>query len=112
MNRFLCLALNLNLMKKNSLPVGIIVSIVFGCILVLSSCTPTKNVLYFQTLQQEANIPVLVDSNFELKIRKNDLIGITIISPDPISTPLFNGLQSTSPSPLDKPEGSAGGSSG
>jgi hypothetical protein len=63
-------------------------------------------------LQQDANIPVLVDSNFELKIRKNDLIGITIISPDPISTPLFNGLQSTSPSPLDKPEGSSGGASG
>ena len=111
-NHLICaFAFNLNLMKKNSLPVSIIVSIV-GCMYFLSSCSPTKNVLYFQTLQQDTNIPVLVDSNFELKIRKNDLLGITIISPDPISTPLFNGLQSTSPSPLDKPEGSSGGASG
>ncbi|HEY8688110.1 MAG TPA: polysaccharide biosynthesis/export family protein [Chitinophagaceae bacterium] len=43
----------------------------------------------------------------ELKIRKNDLLSIIIISPDPVSTPLFNGSQGTSTS-----SGASSGTSG
>ncbi len=78
----------------------------------LTSCTPTKNVVYFQNLQTDTTLHNLVNNNLELKIRKNDLLGISIISPDPISTPLFNGLSSTSSSSGESGGGSTGGSGG
>lgn len=72
--------------------------IAFSFIALFDSCTSPKNVVYFKNLQKDTSIPSLIEDNFELKIRKNDLIDINIISPDPISTPLFNGMQSTSSS--------------
>jgi len=64
----------------------------------LTSCTPTKNVVYFENLANDTTLHTLINSNLELKIRKNDLLGINIISPDPVSTPLFNGSQGSSAS--------------
>ena len=61
------------------------------CIVILNSCATPKNVVYFQNLQKDTTLHNLVNNNLELKIRKNDLLGINIVSPDPISTPLFNG---------------------
>ena len=86
-----------NLMKKNSPALNLLyIIIALGYIVSLGSCKPVKNVVYFQNVQNDTNIPTFVDTNFELRIRKNDLLGITIISPDPITTPLFNGSQSIS----------------
>lgn len=86
-------------MKKNSLYFhlfNIFAVIVF--LIALASCTPAKNVVYFQNVPQNVTIPALVDNNLELKIRKNDLINISIISPDPVTTPLFNGIPGSSSS--------------
>lgn len=93
-------------MKKNSLVFHTFyIGIALICFLAFESCNTPKNVVYFQNLQKDTDIPALVDNNFELRIRKNDLLGINIVAPDLESTPLFNGLQSISTS-----SGDAGGS--
>lgn len=56
----------------------------------LSSCVSEKNLVYFQNLQKDTELHNVVDNNFELKIRKNDMLYIGITSPDPVSTPVFN----------------------
>ena len=94
----LCLALNLNLMKKRSLALNIFIVIAYGCILLLGSCTPAKNVVYFQNIQKDTNIPGLIDSNFESKIRKNDLLSINIVSREAISNALYNAPQGSTTS--------------
>ncbi len=76
-------------------------------IVFLGSCTPVKNVVYFQNLQKDTTLHTFVNPNMELKIRKNDLLGINVISPDPVSTPLFNGVQSSA-----APSSTGGGPSG
>src|SRR5688500_12540562 len=65
-------------------------------ITLFNACTTPKNVVYFQNMRNDAEIQRVVDNNFELRIRKNDVLGINIISPDPVTTPLFNGAQGTS----------------
>lgn len=84
---------NLNLMKKNS---SFFYIILFFFAIYLSSCTPAKNVVYFKNVPAELEMQTLLDQNWELRIRKNDLLSITIISPDPLTTPLFNASQSSS----------------
>ena len=83
-------------MKTKSLSLSIFyLYILTTAIFLLNSCAPAKNVVYFQNLQKDTTLHNLVTNNLELKIRKNDLLGINIISPDPATTPLFNGLQTT-----------------
>jgi polysaccharide export outer membrane protein len=78
-------------MKKNST----ILNIFFTSysILLLFSCAPAKNLVYFQNLQKDTVLLTVVDNNFELKIRKNDLLYVGITSPDPVSTLVFNAPQ-------------------
>ena len=80
------------------------------CIVILNSCATPKNVVYFQNLQKDTTLHNLVNNNLELKIRKNDLLSINIISPDPISTPLFNGSQGTSSSGISAGNGTSSSS--
>lgn len=95
-------------MKKNSQAFNILfIIIALGYIVSLGSCTPVKKVVYFENIQRDTTLNDLVNNNFELRIRKNDLLGINIISPDPVSTPLFNGLQSVATTSVD-PGGSKG----
>lgn len=89
-------------MKKNSLTLNILV--ILSCT-ILYSCTPVKNVVYFENLQKDTELHNVVNNNLELRIRKNDLLDINIIGPDPATTPLFNGLQS-----IPTSSGEAGGS--
>jgi len=103
---FLWLALNLNLMKKNSLALHIFYLLVaFGYISFFDSCTPAKNIVYFQNLQKDTTLHTLVNNNVELKIRKNDLLNIVILAPAP-DINLFNAASSASSS------GSSGGNNG
>src|ERR1035437_1742316 len=85
---------------------------VICCIAFFGSCAPVKNVVYFENLQKDTTLHNLVNNNFELKIRKNDLLSINIISPDPISTTLFNGLQGISTSSGGSGGSNAGASGG
>ena len=59
----------------------------------MASCVTDKNLVYFQNLQKDSELKSVVDNNFELKIRKNDLLYIGITSPDPVSTVIFNSPQ-------------------
>lgn len=69
-------------MKIKSVSLSPYYSIIFTiCTLFfLNSCTPAKNVVYFQNLQKDTTLHSLVNSNLELKIRKNDLLGISIVA--------------------------------
>ena len=78
-------------MKKNSTILNIF--FISCSIFLLISCTPAKNLVYFENLQKDTELRGVVDNNFELKIRKNDLLYIGIISPDPVSTIVFNAPQ-------------------
>jgi polysaccharide export outer membrane protein len=84
-------------MKKKRLPINIFY-IFLAYIILIFSCSPVKNVVYFQNLANDTTIQILVNKNMELKIRKNDLLSISIISPEPVSTALFNGTQNASAS--------------
>ena len=78
-----------------------------------TSCSPVKNVIYFENMQRDTTLNSMVNNNFDLKIRKNDLLSISIISPDKDNTPFFNGVQGgVSPSGSTGGSGSASGSSG
>jgi polysaccharide export outer membrane protein len=46
----------------------------------LNSCTPVKNVVYFQNLEKDTTLRSLVSNDLELKIRKNDLLSINIVA--------------------------------
>jgi polysaccharide export outer membrane protein len=85
-------------------------AIVFGFILLFGSCTTPKNVVYFQNVQRDTTVTGLIDNNFELKIRKNDLLSISIVSGDFLSptgsTVIFNAPGGGSSLPISNPGGS------
>lgn len=94
-------------MKTKFRILNIFYSSIFTVSLLLNSCAPTKNVIYFDNLKKDTVLHNLAKNDLELRIRKNDLLSINIISPDPQYTPLYNGLQSVSNS-----AGESGGSIG
>lgn len=83
-------------MKIKSITPNISYLIIFTiCIFfLLNSCTPVKNVVYFQNLQKDTTLHNLVNNNLELKIRKNDLLSISIVAAAE-DMALFNGPQGT-----------------
>jgi polysaccharide biosynthesis/export protein len=56
------------------------------CLIVLLcvSCSPIKYNVYFKNLQKDTVLRNIVTPNYELKIQKNDILGITVVglSPD------------------------------
>ena len=100
--------MKINPLKRKIFYLGI----VLACFTIFNSCTPVKNVVYFQNLQKDTTLHNVVNNNFELKIRKGDLLGINIISPDPISTPLFNGVQGAAASSSTAGNNGSGASTG
>jgi polysaccharide export outer membrane protein len=63
----------------------------------LGSCTPVKHVVYFDNLRKDTTLHTLVTQDMELKIRKNDLLSISVVSPAP-DIALFNLSQISSTS--------------
>jgi polysaccharide export outer membrane protein len=61
------------------------VRVIFLCLYVfaIASCTPTKSSTYFQTLQKDTTLRNLVTKDFDVKIQKDDLLGITVSSMSP-----------------------------
>ena len=75
--------------KERSLPViidargkyaGLLCAIL---VLFCTSCGPTKNNVYFRNLQKDTTLRNIVAPDFELKIQKNDVLGITVASLSP-----------------------------
>ncbi len=63
-------------------------------LVLLSSCTSTKKTIYFQDIQKDTTLTNLVSKNFEPKIRKGDLLSITVASLSPDNTAIYNAPQS------------------
>lgn len=61
----------------------------------LASCTPAKKTTYFQNLPKDTTLRNLVNKNFETKIQKGDLLGITVASMSP-DIAFYNAPQNTS----------------
>lgn len=63
-------------------------------VIFFSSCSPTKKQVYFQNLQKDTTIRNIVTPAYELKIQKNDLLGITVASLSP-DVAFYNAPQNT-----------------
>ncbi|MDU1889881.1 MAG: polysaccharide biosynthesis/export family protein [Dysgonomonas sp.] len=62
--------------------------LLFICILLLSSCNSSKNIVYFQDIPLEENIATIKSSDIE--IMPKDMISIVVSSKDPQLAALFN----------------------
>jgi polysaccharide biosynthesis/export protein len=58
--------------------------------LFFSACTSTRTSYYFKELKRDTSISVFVDSNMDVRIRRNDVISILISSLDKTEDLLFN----------------------
>jgi len=62
-------------------------------IILFSSCSSTKNTTYFQNIPKDTILTNLVSKDFEPKIQKGDLLGITVASLSPENTAIYNAPQ-------------------
>ncbi|MDB5200781.1 MAG: hypothetical protein JWQ27_190 [Ferruginibacter sp.] len=59
-------------------------------VLIMASCSTTKNSYYFKTLQKDTSISGFVNTNMETKIRKGDILNISVSSLSVPEDALFN----------------------
>jgi polysaccharide export outer membrane protein len=59
----------------------------------LSSCSTSKKTTYFQDIPNDTTLANLVSKDFEPKIQKGDLLGITVSSLSPENTAIYNAPQ-------------------
>jgi len=57
------------------------------------SCSSTKNTTYFQNIPTDTTLNNLVSKDFEPKIQKGDMLGITVSSLSPENTMIYNAPQ-------------------
>lgn len=69
------------------------ISIIVLLVILFSSCGPAKNTTYFQNIPNDTTLTNLVSKNFEPKIQKGDLLGITVASLSPENTIIYNAPQ-------------------
>jgi polysaccharide export outer membrane protein len=71
--------------------------------LMASSCSPAKKSIYFENLQKDTTLRNVVTPNYELKIQKNDILGITVagLSPDIAFYNASSGASASGGYPLD-----------
>lgn len=62
--------------------------------LFLFSCAPAKKTIYFQDIPRDTTLTNLISKDFEPKIRKGDLLSITVASLSPENTAIYNAPQS------------------
>lgn len=68
--------------------------IFFLLVMIATSCTSTKTPVYFQSLQKDTTLQNVVTPDYELKIQKNDMLGITVASLSP-DVAFYNAPQNT-----------------
>jgi polysaccharide export outer membrane protein len=68
--------------------------LLFFLIAFFASCAPAKNTVYFENLKKDTTLHNIVAPNFDLKIRKADMLGILVasLSPDVL---FYNAPQNT-----------------
>jgi len=62
--------------------------------LAFPSCSPTKNTIYFKDLPKDTTLHNIITENFDLKIRKGDLLSIAVASLSP-DVAFYNAPQNT-----------------
>ncbi len=80
----------------------------FIVILLLASCSTPKNSTYFKSLPKDTTISGFVSTNYESKIQKKDVLGITISSLNSEMDDKFNGAASASPGNINSSQSSRG----
>ncbi len=68
-------------------------SIFLAFVILLSSCSSTNKTTYFQNIPNDTTLTNLVSKDFEPKIQKGDLLGITVASLSPENTIIYNAPQ-------------------
>src|SRR5665213_3072969 len=63
-----------------------------------SSCNVSKNQVYFQDLPNDTTLRNVINENYDPKIRKGDLLGITVASLSP-DVAFFNSVQTQGKEP-------------
>lgn len=85
-----------NLIHPHNAALFLLKRMIWGiCLLVILTsvgCNTTKNAVYFQNLQKDTTLYHVVGTDFDLKIQKNDLLGITVSSLSP-DVAFYNGPQ-------------------
>ncbi|HEY5408708.1 MAG TPA: polysaccharide biosynthesis/export family protein [Ginsengibacter sp.] len=61
--------------------------------IILHSCSTSKKTTYFQDIPNDTTLNNLVSKDFEPKIQKGDLLGITVASLSPENTLIYNAPQ-------------------
>ncbi len=59
-------------------------------IVIISSCTPAKNIAYFEDLKLTSKYSQIIDTAYEVKLQPDDIIQIFINSVNPEATAIFN----------------------
>lgn len=80
--------------KKSALKLNINQFILIS-IIIFSSCKTAKNITYFQNIPKDTTLQNIVSKDFETKIQKADLLGITVASLSPENTAIYNAPQNT-----------------
>jgi len=88
---------NITIKQYNPIPINFTVYYFLPAffILFLSSCSTTKKNTYFQGVPKDTTLSNLVTRDFETKIRKSDLLSVTVASLSPENTALYNAPQNT-----------------
>lgn len=78
---------------NSSQPKAFRILIFLAFIILLSSCSSSKKYTYFQDIPNDTTLTNLVSKDFEPKIQKGDLLGITVASLSPENTVIYNAPQ-------------------
>jgi len=83
--------------------------LIFGLVISFTSCYNVKPIAYFKTLPKDTTIDAFVSKKFETKIRKDDILGITVSSLNNELDLQFNGSSNTNSNAADNVTQSATG---
>ena len=75
--------------------------LIFGFVISFTSCYNVKPIAYFKTLPKDTTINSFVSKKFETKIRKEDILGITVSSLNNELDLQFNGSSNASSNAAD-----------
>jgi len=83
--------------------------VVCGLVMIFSSCYNVKPIAYFKTLPKDTTINSFISEKFETKIRKEDMLGITVSSLNNELDLQFNGFSNFNSNQTDNVTQSASG---
>ncbi len=73
-------------------------------IILLSSCTVSKSSYYFKEVTKDSSITSVLTPNFDLKIKKQDMLSIYILSVNKEEDEIYNAVMLTGSGTADNPQ--------